>query len=158
MASTGAVVYFRPRGVASSKVNRRTSGAVYVPFRDVSGIFTSGGSVSDEDNATQGKALYPGPRVKMVDSTGMIADPWHRFFVWLLNDKLGGVDAPSLTDVATSVTGVQQAVTSTVSNVSLLTDQSAQNAAALDTVKEVVQGASLPGSSQIPPVQRTLLP
>lgn len=154
MASTGAVVYIRPRFDADVVPGRSSGAVVYIPFRSVSGIFSDAG-VSSEDNLTSAKAMYPGPRVALVDERGFITQPWDRFFRWILNDKLGGVDAPSITDVTNSITAVQAATTSVVETVVAVVDQNSQNAAALDTVREVAQNNSLAGASQIPPVVRT---
>ena len=162
MATTGAVIYLKPRIVAA-EVPGRTSGAVlYFSPRLVSGIFADANGVSTQNSATSAKAMLPGPRTPIGYVNGDRSKPvyideatWYRLVDYIVNIKLGGVTAPTLTDVSNSITSVQDATTSIVNSVVSITEQTTNNAAALDTVKEVVQTADLPGATQIPPVQRS---
>jgi hypothetical protein len=155
MASTGAVFYLRPRITATEAAGRATGAVTYFSPRFVSGVFTDAAGVGTQDNATSLKAMFPGQRVQLVDQDGYITQPWYRFFDYLLNTKLGGIAAPSITDVSDSIASVQDATSSVVNTVVSVTEMATQNAAALDTVREVAQTAALPGADQIPSVSRS---
>lgn len=161
MASTGAVLYLKPRLDAGVAANRTGGAVLYFSPRLVSGIYTTDG-VSTEDNATSPKAMLPGPRTPLGYVNGDRRQPvyideatWYRLIDYIVNTKLGGIAAPNLTDVSNTITSVADTTTSIVSTVVAITEQTTQNAAALDTVREVAQTASLPGATQIPPVQRS---
>jgi hypothetical protein len=107
--------------------------------------------------------MLPGPRTALGYVNGDRTKPvyideatWYRLLDYILNVKLGGIAAPSMADVAATVTTVQEAVTSTVTTVTDLTDMALQNAAVLDTVREVSQASDLDGAEQIPSVIRQL--
>jgi hypothetical protein len=155
MASTGFVLLLKPRASFSVSATRKTGAVLYVPFRSASGVMVGSG-LSNQGAATSAKSMLPGARVQLVDEKGFIRPEWWRFFNWLLNDKLGGVSAPSIADVASTVTTVQTAVTSTVTTITELADQAAANAAVLNTVREVAQVNGLDGADQIenPVLQR----
>jgi hypothetical protein len=161
MASTTAVVYFRPRFTDATAANRQTEAVVYIPFRDVSGVYVGFGLQSD-DAAASPKSMLPGPRTPFGYLHGDKNLPvyideatWLRLLTFML-EKMGGIAGPSMADVAATVTTVQEAVTSTVTTVTELTDQALQNAAVLDTVREVAQTSDLDGAEQIPTVIRQL--
>lgn len=162
MASTGFVLYLKPQVVATVSATRTTGAVVYVPFRSASGKLVGSG-VSTEDAQTSAKAMLPGPRTPLGYVNGDRKQPvyideatWYRLVDYILNTKLGGVAAPSIADMAETVTTVQAAVTSTVTTMTELTDQAAQNAAALDTVVEVAKTSGLTGADQVPSVIRQL--
>jgi hypothetical protein len=129
--------------------------------RGVSGIFTEGGGVSTQSIAASAKAMLPTPATPIGYVNGDRTKPvyidagtWYRLLDFIINVKLGGVAAPSVTDIASTITSVQEAVTTTVTTVNSVTETVVQNAAALDTVREVAQNNSLSGASQIPRIQR----
>jgi hypothetical protein len=162
MASTSAVVYLRPLFSDVTAANRQTTAVLYIPFRDVSGVYVGYGLQSD-DSAASAKSMLPGPRTALGYVNGDRTKPvyideatWYRLLDYILNVKLGGIAAPSMADVAATVTTVQEAVTSTVTTVTDLTDMALQNAAVLDTVREVSQASDLDGAEQIPSVIRQL--
>ena len=162
MATTGAVLYLKPRIVSTDTPGRASGAVLYFSPRFVSGIFSDANGISTQNNATSAKAMLPGPRTPLGYVNGDRRQPvyideatWYRLIDYIVNIKLGGVTAPTLTDVSSSITAVQDATTSIVSSVVSITEQTTNNAAALDTVKEVVQTAALPGATQIPPVQRS---
>lgn len=132
-----------------------TNIVLYVPFRDLSGVYVGSG-VTNADATTSAKSMLPPQRVLMVDKDGYCNPQWYRYFDWLTNQKLGGVNAPNISDIVTTVTTAQAAVTATATTVSEVIEQATQNAAALDTIREVAQTSALTGADQIPSVARQL--
>ena len=154
MATTGAVLYVRPRMDAASVANRTTSAVMAVVLRTLSGIFSSG-SMFDNASAQSLKAWLPPPRVPVTNpTTGLMTPEWYRFFRYIVEDRLGGASAPSIADVQSTVGSVQQAVTSNSAAVALVTDAVNANAQSLQTTIQVSQINALAGAAQIPdPVQ-----
>jgi hypothetical protein len=154
MATTGAVIYLRPTFADTVSANRQSGAVLYVPFRGVSGIYSAGGAVETEANAISKKSMLPPQRARLVDQDGYITPEWWRFFNWLLNEKLGGMAAPSVTDLTNSISSTQEAVTTSVASVASLTETVVQNADVLDTVKQVAVNNSLSGSASIGTISR----
>lgn len=154
MASTGGVVFFRPRSVATTTVNRATGAVVFVSFRSTTGLWSRSSVTSSID---QLKSLLPGMNVPAIDSQGKFTPSWYRFFDYLVNQYLGGLVLPSVQDIVTAVEA-SNATSATVSQQTALIQQQAQaNAEALAATVEVVTNNALPGADQIPPVSRTYL-
>lgn len=158
MASTNAVLYLRPTLAAATVTNRQTSATLVVALRVLSGIFSAGGGF---ENSVEGsaKSWLPPPRVPVTDpNTGIMTPEWYRFFRYIVEDRLGGPNAPSIGDVQTNVVSVQDAVTTNVSSVATLTDAVNTNAQSLQTQIQVSQNNSLAGANQIPPPVRAPRP
>lgn len=82
---------------------------------------------------------------------------WYRFFSYLAEVKLGGVQSATLPDIqSTVVTAQEQASTAAAAAVGVQ-QQVVNNAEVLATVVEVAQNNSLSGASQIPRVQLTTM-
>ena len=160
MASTGAVLYLRPRGVATEVPGRKTAATVYVPMRMLSGLVTARG-VTASRNQTNLSTLLPHitrPFAQQDRNGRWACDPhWYRFFDFLVNDFLAGASGPTLADIITSIVAVQTSATAAEMRSVLLASQAQTNAEALSTAVQVVQIAALPGADQIPPVRRYYL-
>lgn len=74
---------------------------------------------------------------------------WWRFFRELAS-KAGGLSGLSITDVASSVTLVQDQVLQATTAATNAATQVAANTASIDAIREVAVNAGLPGSGQIP--------
>ena len=148
MATTGAVFYVRPQASGLGVVHRTSSGVFTIALRSLSGIFSQGSAF---DRAPTLKAWLPPPRVPVTDlQTGLMTPEWYKFFRYIAEDRLGGASAPSIADVQTTVGSVQQAVTSNVAAVSLVTDAVNTNSQSLSTTIEVAKNNALTGATQIP--------
>jgi hypothetical protein len=166
MGTTGAVLLVKPSVSAAPRAAGVTGAALILSPRLVSGVFSAGGSFSND--ATAGaKAWLPAPRVPLgrfervtvaddgtVSGDVLIAPEWYRFLQYLVNDRLGGINAPSIGDVQTNVVAAQVAVTQNVSDIATLGTVVNANAAALQTSTQVAQQNNLAGSTQIPPAQQ----
>lgn len=151
MATTGAVIYVKPRVAATVSPTRSGGVVIYLAHRVVSGIFTTGSGVSSQETQRSLKAWLPSAKVPVVDpKTGLMAAQWYRFFNYLCEKKLGGVNAPAVADIVTSVESAQAAVTSTVSAITSLAEVTNQNATSLAAAREVAVNNSLTGATQIP--------
>lgn len=140
----------RPTMSVSVAAGRTTGAAISIVLRALTGIFSSGAGF---DNSTLGalKAWLPPPRVPVVDlRSGVMTPEWYRFFRYLAEDRLGGPNAPSIGDVRTTVTSVQDAVSTNVVSVAAVTDAVNANAASLQTAIEVSKQNNLTGATQIP--------
>jgi hypothetical protein len=157
MASTGAVVHFRPRFVAGTGVARSTGAVVYFSPRIVSGVYRAG----IDDTLTRAPDVdLPNARVPIgwVNVNGKAlpvlidAQTWHKFFQTMWEARLGGFTGRSLADVATGVETVQASVSQSATTTAAVAAQTQANAEALATARQVLQDAALPGADQIPQV------
>jgi hypothetical protein len=154
MASTGAVFYVRPYGVAAGMVARTTGVVMYLPIRAVSGVYQTGvGSTQTRPNDVAWLPSAQTPIGRAQPDGTVVMDPaWYRAFQHLFEVKLGGRAAPSLPDVVTTVESTQAAAVQNGQQVGALTQQSQANAESLNVVRQVVQNNALVGAAQIPPV------
>lgn len=154
MASTGAVVYLKQYEAAASSAARSSGAVVYLPHREVSGVYQTGvgrASARPNDVAWLPNAQTPIGRVK--PDGRVVMDPaWYRALQHIFEVRLGGRAAPSLPDVVTTVETTQAAAVQSGQQVSALTQQSQANAESLNVVRQVVQNNALTGAAQIPPV------
>lgn len=151
MASTGAVVYIRPRSSVTTVAARTTGAVVYVPFRGVSGLFT-GGVTSSIDSANK-RIPMPYANVPLAtirDGNAYINPAWDRFFRYWWEQKQGGINAPTLSDVVTTVDASVATSAAVEGRVASSTAMAIANAAALDAAVQVLQNNAIPGASQIP--------
>lgn len=96
----------------------------------------------------------PSANVKVLNDNGTMAKPWYLFFKEIADNRLGGISAESVPQVAVKqdqvnsyLVEVQSGVTSMGVQVSTITD-------AVNTQTEVSKANSLSGSDQIPIVPR----
>jgi len=145
MASTGAVVLIRPQVAGAARGPGSTGAVILLSPRLVSGPYVEGGSFANTSKAST-KAWLPAPRVPFgsienakVNDDGSISGDvlvkpeWYRFLQYLCNDRLGGINAPSIGDVQTNVVAAQVAVTQNVSDIATLGTVVNANAAVLQT-------------------------
>ena len=154
MASTGAVVHLRLYEVGGTGAARSSGAVVYLPHREVSGVYQVG--VSTTAARPNDVAWLPSAQTPIASLNGRgqyVMEPsWYRFFQHLADVRLGGRAAPSLPDVITTVETTQAAAVQSGQQVSALTQQSQANAESLAVVRQVVQNNALTGADQIPPV------
>jgi hypothetical protein len=152
MASTGAVLYIKPTVTLGVAPGHHTGAVIYVPFREVSGIFSATG-VSASANLSNLRSFLPHSR-QPVDSAGNLMDPsWYRFFQMFVDVFLGGVGSLTIADIVSAVTVSQENTTALSSLTQQIASQNLTNAAALSVVAQVARDNSLTGATQIPPVQ-----
>lgn len=158
MASTGAVVYFKPRAVISVAAGRKTGAVVYVASRFVSGLYSETG-VTPSANLTGLRARKPPRHVPLArldkDGNYYITEAWDRYLEHVDKIRLGGPLGPNLPDIETTVTTAQAQAATVAATAAGLTQQVAQNAESLAATVEVAENNALTGATQIPRVQRT---
>jgi hypothetical protein len=154
MASTGAVLYLRPRLGATVSPGRRTGAALYIPVRLLAGLFTSSGVDASRDTDSL-RAFLPNANVPVLQANGTFNTSWYRFFQRFVDVFLGGAGALTIADIITAVTTSQEQAAQLSAIVTAVSQQTQANAESLSAVVEVAQNNSLTGAEQIPPVQRT---
>lgn len=130
-----------------------TAAYVYIPVRMLSGVWTQTGVTDDESNL---KTWLPPARqpIAYQQNGQWLCDPtWYRFFQYVAEIKLGGVNAPSIPAVASATTAIAETAASAQTQVSAVIQQGQTNAEALAAARQVLQDNSLAGADQIPPVQ-----
>ena len=97
----------------------------------------------------------PGAHVPVLDAKGRMSQPWYRFFHEIAENRLGGIDAPTVPEVVntseqtqTQVLAVQQNTDAAIQTVNSCVD-------AVNTTKQVVVNNNLSGATQIPTVTPT---
>lgn len=124
--------------------------------------YASGASV-DTANSTNKKTTLPSPSVPIawVEINGqrlpcyIDTQSWWAYHSDLDNRRLGGQTAPTVPDLSTNVVYVKEQAVELAATTSAINQMAEANAQTLIVVKEVVQNASLSGSSSIPTVQAT---
>jgi hypothetical protein len=154
MASTGAILYIKPRSFVTVKANRSTGAVLYSAVRFVSGIYTAT-DIAASANLANLKSWLPHRSVPVVQKDGTMTDAWYRFFDFLANVKIGGPAASTLPDVASAVVTVQEQAATVAQSAAGLEQQVAQNAESLGATVEVARNNSLTGANSIPYPQRT---
>lgn len=150
----GARAYSAPGAKASSGI-----AAVYAGAQASGDPFANSGEISDSTPGNL-KSWLPPQRVALayVDIGGqrmpvyIDASTWYRFFQFVAEIKLGGVNGPTLANVATDVITGKAQTAAVVAQTAAITQQVQTNAEALVAVVEVTQQNDLSGSAQIPPV------
>jgi hypothetical protein len=159
MASTGAVLYVRPRITAGVSAGRSTGAVLYVPMRAVAGVYQT--SVVDSADRRFADAWLPsaGNPLAWVMVGGqrlpvyIDVQSWYRFLVTVAEVKLGGFGGNTVPDVVAAVENTQAESVINAQRVAAVVVQAAANAEALDVTRQVVQNNALTGSDQIPRVQ-----
>jgi hypothetical protein len=151
MADTAAVLLIRPQLGASVGVSRSTAAVLFVPWRGVSGLFSSSGITSA--TAKNLKSWKPSALAPVVDDKGCITPAWNKFIDYLIETVLGGASAPTLPQVQRSI-GYSEAQSLIVNAVAAALQQQVQsNAQSLAAAVEVLKSNTLTGAVQIPTVQ-----
>ena len=149
MASTGSVVYLRPRFTTSAAGT--TGSVLFLSSRASTGIYSS--LAISQRNSRNRKVIRP-IGVPIADpQTGMMNPQWEQFFVYMEKTFLNMLKGPTLPDVASYVTSSQARSIAVSVFQEGLAQQVNANAQSQQAMVEVVKTAALPGSTQIPPVQ-----
>jgi len=154
MASTGAVVYMRHRANLVVSVSRTTGAVVNVPFRCVSGLYTGIG-IASATNDRNRRPSMPTRDVPFLRPDGGVNEPWYQWMHYHWTVKQGGVTSPTVPEVAESITTAQVTAIASEQIAKALQQQTEQNASVVYSIREVVQGAALPGAEQIARPQLT---
>jgi hypothetical protein len=103
--------------------------------------------------AATAKAWLPPESEPWFDpKTGKPTPQFARFMHYLANQRLGGIDGPSMGEVQTNVQETKAAAVQAVLASSAVEDMATANAEALKATVQVTQTAALPGATQIPDV------
>lgn len=157
MASTGAILYIRPRFSAATVAHGVTGAVVAISSRVSSGKYSST-VIGAGTTSRNRKAMRPDNSVPFMQKNGdgWINNPaWSQWFQYVEQTFLNMLSGPTLPDVADYVTaGQAQAIATSVVQ-SALSQQANANAQSILTMREVVQTAALPGAVAIPPPQLT---
>lgn len=155
MASTGAIVYVRPRASITDVPNRQTGAITYVAIRALTGLLTSS-TVEPEQNLTNLRKLFPRQSQKVVSADGSMAIEWYRFLDYLVNTFLGGPDAPTMGDVIAEIERQIEGARLLEARTLAIAQQAQANAESLSATVQVIQNNALTGAAQIPPPQTTM--
>lgn len=159
MASTGAVLYVRPRFTSGVTPGRSSGAVLYVGVRAVSGVYQTG--VVDSANRRMADAWLPSANVPIgwVTVNGVSLpvridiQSWYRFLHTVAEIKLGGFTGNTVPDVVAAVETTQADAVTNAQRVSAVASQALTNAESLDVARQVIINNALTGASQIPPVQ-----
>lgn len=154
MATTTAVLRIRPRESVATSVARKTTASIEFSPRLVSGLY-SASSIPASADLKNALAWLPSIRVPLVDDSGRMTSEWYRFMNYLCTTVLGGPNGSTVADIASAVVTSSATVAAATQATTSLTQQADANAQAIAAAVQVLQTASLPGSTQIPPVQLT---
>lgn len=125
-------------------------------------LITSAGAVMATGKVAWAGSASPLSRVPWIPKAGtplLLQDGrtmnpvWDRAIRWLFEEYIGGIQAPTVASIASSVTQTQTQVVAAQSqaNTAQLTANSA--AAAVNTTRQVLVDDGTPGADQIPPAQ-----
>src|SRR4051794_37790139 len=92
--TTGLVLYINPRANVTVAANHITGVVLYHSVRAVSGLYSVTGVAASADT-TNLKSWLPHISVDIVDKNGKCDPQWYRFFHYFANVKMGGPNAPS---------------------------------------------------------------
>lgn len=147
MGTTTFSAYLRPYAQAGNR-----GFVVHVPIRALSGVY-SGAGISSQRNLRGLKSFLPSINVP-IDSAGNKMSPeWYTFFHYFVNVFTDLSSAVTLADVKQALVTEQAQAAYTAAMALSSSQQVMQNAQATAALREVVQTAALPGSTQVPPVQ-----
>lgn len=153
MASTGAILYIKPQAPSTSSAGRVTGALLDFALRDSTGQFTSGGGIDSTLNLRNKRAMLPSRSVPLTDANGVIDQGWWNFFSFLNGTFLRARIGPTMLDLENAITTAQaQSVTTEAASASAL-QMAANNAQALQAMREVVVAAAIPNAVQIPAPQ-----
>ena len=121
-----------------------TGAIVYLPLRAVSGLWSGG--VTAADDYTDLKAWLPPARqpIAYEDRGRLLVNPtWYRFFWFLCEVKLGGIDGPTVPDVSAAVDATVATSSTASATANAVAQQASQNAASLAATVDVARNNSL---------------
>lgn len=112
------------------------------------------GSASFSRAAKQNaKAWLPPRHIPVTDAaTGLMTEEWYRYHEYMANQRMGGINGPSMGEVQTNVVETKAAAVQAVVAASAISEVVVANAEALKATVEVTQTNALSGSDQIPEV------
>jgi hypothetical protein len=154
VAITGAVLYLKPRLSVTVSARRRTGVTWYLSPRFLSGLYSTTGVTSSTDLRGR-KTWMPHRSDKWVNADGTPTEEFFQFVNFLANTKLGGVSAPTLPDVVTTVTVAQEQATTVSAVVSGVGQQVSQIAGAAAALREAAITAGVATASALPVFQIT---
>jgi hypothetical protein len=148
MGTTTFTAYVRPSAVSSN-----SGGFVaYVPVRVLSGIYQGVGIPQTRDLRNL-RTFFPHWSVPIIAESGRMSGEWYRFLDFFVNVFTDLNSSITMSDIKQSLEITQAQATANAALAAATQAQVTSNAQALATTREVVQTASLAGSTQIPPVQ-----
>lgn len=148
MTATTATVYVKPTFASSGG----GGAVVYIPFRAVTGLYSA---INARSASTSRKKFWKSPKdAPWVDpQTGKPTVEFAQHWDYVVEKILGGSNNKTLPQVENLITyGQAEALFSSLI-AGALSQQINANAQALDTMKQVLAAAAVPGVAQIPPVQ-----
>jgi hypothetical protein len=154
MASTGAVLYVKPRAFVTVSANHKTSAVLYLSARFLSGIYTATG-VTASANLRGRKSWMPHRGERWVDEQGRPTDEFFRFVDYLANTMIGGPSGATLPDVVETVTTTQAQASTVAEVVAGVSQQVVQNAEAGAVLREAAVTAGVATAAALPPFQIT---
>lgn len=132
---------------ASTYIHNATSFA-----KTVGGVVSATGKVAwAGTNAAQKYVNWlPNASTPVLDANGRMNPVWYKFLKEIADNRLGGVSAPTVTQVVDTQTQVQAQITATDTVVQASIVQSNAIATAVNTQTAVSQQNNLSGANQIP--------
>jgi hypothetical protein len=147
MGTTTFTAYLKPTAFAGN-----SGFHLYIPLRVLSGIY-EGFGVSSSRNLRGLRSYLPAANVPVVDvKTGLMTPQWYAFNHYFVNTYLDFNSAVTINDLQQQITVDQALAAATRAELAASTQMNIANAQATAAIVEVVQTASLSGSTQIPPV------
>jgi len=151
MGTTTATVYVRPT-IAGP---RGAGGVVYIPHRQVAGIYTIALTASSTTVKKNKKPSGAAP-IGYVDgdrTKPVLIDPaWSKYFgLEIGGRKLGGAAFPTLPDIAEFILQTQNSSAAVALELAAMAQMLEANAQTLAALLEVNTTAAVPGVEQVPP-------
>jgi hypothetical protein len=162
MATTGAVLYIKPRAFVTVSARRRTGASLYISARFLSGLYSTTG-VTASTNSRNRKVFPPsvGDAIGYVMLNGqrlpvLMDEQFRRFLVDEIHERrLGGSNGATISDIETTVTTTQEQAATVSAVVTGVSQQVAQNAEAAAVLREAAVTAGVASSTALPPFQLT---
>jgi hypothetical protein len=154
MASTGAVLHLKPRTFVTVSANRRTGMTLHLSVRFLSGLYSTTGVTASVDPRGR-KSWMPHRSDKWMNADGTPTEEFFQFVNYLANTKLGGVSAPTLPDVVTTVTTAQEQASTAAAVATGASQQVTQNAEAGAALREAAIVAGVASAASLPVFQIT---
>jgi hypothetical protein len=154
MASTGAVLYVKPRALVSVSANRRTGMTLHLSARFLSGLYSTTGVTASADHRGR-KTWMPHRSDRWMNADGTPTEEFFQFVNYLANTKLGGVSSPTLPDVVTTVTVAQEQASTAAAVATGASQQITQNAEAGAALREAAIVAGVGSATTLPTFQIT---
>lgn len=122
----------------------------------MAGIYSQASNTAWAGSSTRrGKIDWiPGAHVPVLDNSGRMSPAWYRFFREVADNRLGGIDAPTVPDVVTTAKQTQAQVLTVKQDADAAIQTVNSCVDAVNTTKQVAVNNNLSGSTQIPTLQR----